>query len=188
MNWFKDSSRKETLKKLSWDFKNQEMVKEELGDTLRYTMDSHNITIGINKSEESIMVSLTAGSSYIGTYILDYFWSFDLKEEDKSKTLYSNLTKTIRPILKKFVKENIPTSLLCPFIRNAIQDLGRDNLVITNIPIINYSYDLPIEKDWRSTIYGTRYPSYKEQSFKQYTNNSIYSEENKNKPTGKFAL
>jgi len=186
MNWYKKASRSNLLQKLSWDYKGQEMSKLEFGDTVRYTMDSHDINLAMNKTDEEITVSITMGSAYVGTYILNSFWSFDLNDGDKARKLYGDLSKEIKPILARFIKEKIPTSLLCPFLRKIISQLNKEESVKTNIPIINYSYDLPIEEDWRETIYGKRYPKYKVESFKQYLNNSIYS--NKNSPTGKFSL
>ena len=186
MNWYKTSTRTNILKKVSWDYKGQEQDKIEMGDILRYSMDTHDINISLNKTDEEIMVSLTMGSAYVGTFILDCFWSFDLNEEEKARKLYKDLGNAIKPILKKFVKEKIPTCLLSPFLKKAIKDLSNSDYIRTNIPIINYSYDLPVEADWRETIYGKRYPKYKEESFKQYLNNNIYSGENI--PTGKFAL
>ena len=186
MNWYKHSSRASLLNKLSWDYKSQESKKIEFGDTMRYTMDSHDINIAMNKTDEEIIVSLTMGSAYVGTYILDSFWSFALSEESKAKKLYGALSSQIKPVLTKFVKERIPTSLLCPFLRKIISQLNKSDYIKTNIPSVNYSYDLPIEEDWRETIYGKRYPKYKEESFDQYLNNSIYNK--KNQPSGKFAL
>ena len=187
MNWYKNTSRSNLLKKLSWDFKSQEINKIEFGDTMRYTMDSHDINITLNKTDEEIIVSVTMGSAYVGTYILDSFWSFDLGEEERSRKLYGALSDKIKPVLTRFVKERIPTSLLSPFIRKIISELNVSDYVKTNIPIINYSYDLPLEADWRETIYGKRYPKYKEKSFKQHLNSSIYSDKD-NAPSGKFAL
>jgi len=186
MNWYKNANRLNNFKKISWDYKSQETNKIEFGDAMRYSMDSHDINIALNKTDEEIIASVTLGSAYVGTYILDCFWSFDLNEEKKAKKLYKDLSETIKPILKRFVKERIPTSLLSPFLRKAISKLNKSDYIKTNIPIINYSYDLPIEDDWRETIYGKRYPKYKEESFKQYLNSSLYI--GKNTPTGKFAL
>lgn len=188
MNWFKTASREDTLIKISWDFKNQEVEKIEMGDAMRYTMDSHDINIALNKTSNNIVVSLTMGSAYVGTYILDSFWSYELNEESKAKNLYKKLGQTIRPLVRDFINNKMPTSLLCPYIKEATFNMDRENVVRTNIPSINYSYDIAPEKDWRSTIYGNRYPKYEEPSFKQYLNNSIYSNDNPNKPAGKFAL
>jgi len=172
--------------KLSWDFKGQEIDKLEMGDCLRYTMDSHDINIARTKTDDEIIVSLTMGSAYVGTYILDCFWSFELDEVEKSKKLYNDITSTIKPILKRFTKERIPTSLLSPFIRKAVSELNNSDSVKTNIPAINYSYDIPLSDDWRQTLYGGRYPKYKEESFKQYLNNSYYL--NNNKIKGKYSM
>ena len=49
------------------------------------------------------------------------------------------------------------------------------------------SLTLKPSKDWDRNIYGPRYPSYKEESFDQYLNSSIYSND-EHAPVGKFAL
>jgi hypothetical protein len=170
----------------SFDYKGQENNKLELGDVMRYTMDSHDINLSINNTYDEIIVSLTMGSAYVGTYILDCFWSFDNSELDKARKLYKELATKIKPILARFVKEKIPTSLLCPFLRKEVAELNKADYIKTNIPVINYSYDLPVEGDWRETLYGNRYPKYKEESFTQYTNSSYYTKDNRVK--GKFSM
>lgn len=189
MNWYKTKTREDTLKKIasdSWDYKNQKNIRMEMGDTMRYTMDSHDINISMNKTNEEIIISLTMGSAYVGTYILDCFWSFNTDEEGKASKLFNKIGEAIRPILKKFIEEKIPTSLLCPFIKKSIHEMSKEYLIKTNIPSINYSYDIPPEEDWRSSIYGNRYLKYKEESFNQYLNSSIYNQNNT--LSGKFSL
>ena len=76
--------------------------------------------------------------------------------------------------------------ILHAVLRQRFKELEREDVIKTNIPIINYSYDIPYETDWRTTIYGPRYPHYEEKSFAGYLNSSLYM--GNNTPTGKFAL
>ena len=125
--------------------------------------------------------------AYLGTAQYSVFWVYDLDEEDKAIKVYKKINKIVKEIVKDFIENQKPTSLFDPALREQIQLIDNRNLVKTNIPVVNYSYDINYDKDWDKNIYGPRYPKYQEVSFNQYLNNSIYSN-NKKIPTGKFAL
>jgi hypothetical protein len=157
------------------------------GDIQRYVFDSQTVKVFLSRTEEKWSVSLMTNHTYIGTCGFSMFWVFDLNQGDKARQVYKDVDKIARDTIKEFVSEEKPTSIFYPTLRKKLKDITPEEDVIrTNIPTINYSYDLPLEDDWRKTIYGPRYPKYKEESFKQYLNNSVYSSENA--PTGKFAL
>ena len=110
-----------------------------------------------------------------------------MDKEKEANELFRVVSSIARETIEEFVSEEKPTVLLHAVLRQKFKKLKRGDVNKTNIPIINYSYDIPYETDWRKSIYGPRYPSYKEESFDQYLNSSIYSD-SKNAPTGKFSL
>ncbi len=156
------------------------------GDLQRYVFDSQTVKIFLTKTSMKWTVSLMTNHSYLGTAGFSIFWSFDLKKGDNAKKLFTKVGTITRGIIKEFVAEETPTSIFYPTLRKQLQKLEERDLIKTNIPCINYSYDIDYAADWRKTIYGPRYPTYKEESFSQYLNSSIYSQ--KNPPSGKFAL
>lgn len=196
MNWFSicqcnDLIKKDpeipSMKKLaSLDFKNQEGDWMMFGDVNRYVMDAYAVKLFLSKTDRGWTISLMTNHAYLGTAQYSVFWRFDLKDEEDARRVFKEVNKIVKETMTEFVKEEKPTSLFDPTLRSRIQDIDDADLVRTNIPIINYSYDIDYEKDWDRNIYGPRYPTYKEVSFNQYLNSSIYSKTNP--PTGKFAL
>ena len=170
----------------SYDWKNQMGNFVWFGDVNRYVMDSYTIKVYLSKTNENITISLMTNHSYLGTAQYCVFWAFNHNEEKQAIEIYKKLNKEVEKIVKDFVDNQKPTSLFDPALRSKVQLIGDRHLVRTNIPVINYSYDIDYEPDWDRNIYGPRYPTYKEVSFNQYLNSSIYSKNNP--PTGKFAL
>ena len=170
-----------------YDWKNQMGNFTWFGDVNRYVMDSYTIKVYLSKTHENITISLMTNHSYLGTAQYCVFWTFDFDEEKHAISIYKKINKVVKEIIKVFVAEQRPTSLFDPFLREKVQKIDDRHLVRTNIPTINYSYDIDYSKDWDKNIYGPRYPSYKEVNFKQYLNSSIYSD-GENAPAGKFAL
>jgi hypothetical protein len=200
MSWFDKTRVKQGFLKMAGASNNTGDLKTELdwrgqaedflwfGDTQRYVFDSQTVKIFLSRTSEKWAVSLMTNHTYIGTCGFSIFWTFDLSEGKEAKRIYKLVDETAREIIKEFIEQEKPTSTFYPTLRRRLRDItDRDNMVRTNIPAINYSYDLPLEEDWRETIYGKRYPAYKEESFDQYLNSSIYHKD-KEAPTGKFAL
>ena len=199
MNWFDKTQLKGGMIKIAAQ-QNSDTLKTQLdwrgqvedflwfGDIQRYVFDSQTVKIFLSRTSKKWSVSLMTNHTYIGTCGYSVFWLFDLNEGEKAKAIYKKVDKVARDVIKEFVAEEKPTSIFYPTLRRRLKDITpEENVIRTNIPSINYSYDLPLEEDWRKTIYGPRYPKYKEESFKQYLNSSVYSDR-KNAPTGKFAL
>jgi hypothetical protein len=199
MNWFDKTNLKQEMIKISsakdetdnlntkLDWRGQAEDFLWFGDIQRYVFDSQTVKIFLSKTDKKWAVSLMTNHTYIGTCGFSIFWTFDLSESQEAKKVYKLVDKIARDTIKEFVEQEKPTSIFYPTLRKRLRDItNRKDMVRTNIPVINYSYDLPLEEDWRKTIYGPRYPKYKEESFDQYLNNSIYSKDNP--PTGKFAL
>lgn len=174
-----------TATKLDW--KNQAEDYLEFGNFQRYVCDSQTIKIFLTKTNEKYAVSLITTHTYLGTAGWSIFWTFTLDQKKEAEQVYDKVSEISRETAEEFVKKEIPTVLLHAVLRQKFKHLERGDVVRTNIPTINYSYDLDYETDWRKSIYGTRYPTYKEVSFDKYLNSSVYSNGD-NAPTGKFAL
>lgn len=158
MNWYKCAS---------YDYKNQEILQDSLSDIMRYTFDSYSLNMSKNKTKDHITVSMVMSHSYLGSLIYNYFLSFDLDQEKEASSAFKEMTKITQNTMSEFVENEIPSNLLHSYLRKRYKVLGDDNIIKTNIPSINYSFDLEYEDDWRSQIYGKRYPKHKEISFRQ---------------------
>ena len=169
------------------DWKDQSEDSIDFGNFQRYVCDSQTVKVFLTKTNAKYAVSLITNHTYLGTVGWSIYWEFGLEQKKEAGKLFEKVSRISREVVKKFVNEEIPTVLLHPTLRQKFKNIKRGDVVRTNIPGINYSYDVPYETDWRQTIYGNRYPTYKEENFDQYLNSSFYRH-NDNFSKGKFAL
>ena len=173
MAWYQRISKqtKSSVKTAAYDYKNQDtFLDESVGDVQRYVLDSYVIKLFKSKTSKKISISLTGSHNYLGSVQFSFFFASALNEDAKATQVIKELDKLVKNTCHDFIEEERPTNLLFGFLKKEIQKKYRDYFVKTNIPSINFSYDLPVEADWRLSIYGTRYPGYSEKSFKQNYN------------------
>ena len=195
MNWYPEKQVKNHIiktaslgsslsTKVDWRGQAEDCI--EFGNFQRYVCDSQTIKVFLTQTNNKIAVSLVTNHTYLGTAGWSIFWTFELNQQKEAKELFKVVSLIARETTEEFIREEKPSVLLHAVLRQKYKKLERKDVVRTNIPIINYSYDISYETDWRKSIYGPRYPTYKEVSFDKYLNKNIYS--GKNTPTGKFSI
>lgn len=150
---------------------NQWASAQTMYDVQRYVMDSYSVKTALSKSDDAIHISLLCNHNFLGTLSWDAYWIYPLKEEKKARSSYNKVITAIKETMEGFIKERKPTSIFWPTIRVNVTDvIDADNRVHTNIPSVNYTKDVKYEADWRKSLYGSRYPAYKELSYEEYIN------------------
>lgn len=161
----KSASSKEAAK----DWKNQDIYFDgELDEVQRYKLDPYHVTIVQTETRKKIAANIRVKHASLGPVIWTHYLTFDKEDHAECRRVMKSWVKIVKDTMTRFVEEEIPTSVFIPTIRRSIADTeNRDNTIKTNIPHINFSYDLKPAADWRETIYGPRYPAYDEESFDQ---------------------
>jgi len=182
MNWYKSKVSKGIVKiashlKMAADVDNlspdnQNASQLDIFDIQRYVMDSYTIKVAISSTSKKISVSIQTNHGFLGSIVWAEYWYYDLDEYKKAKNTYDKLNEIVQRVTHRFVDEEIPTPLLWPFIKKESDTIDPKGAYRSNIPCVNYSDDYSnlMSPDWRSNIYGTRYPKYQEVSYKQYLN------------------
>lgn len=159
MSWYKKSQ---------FDFKHQKSLNETIGDIQRYVLDPYHFEVYISKTSKKYSVSIVGQHNYLGSYIYNKFWLFKLNEEERAQNVYKEVSQKLKDIMEDFVENEIPTSCIFPRLNSAFKHLEKDHTIRHNIPFLNYAKDIEVVNDWRSSIYGKRYPSYNETNISDY--------------------
>jgi len=175
MNWYNQSGSRFVAKNMiktassspSISGDNQEGLFISLFDMQRYVMDAYSIKTSMSTTNRNIKIAIMINHAFLGSIGWDEYWSYDLNEKKKAKKTFDKINNVIKTTIEEFVKEEIPTSIFCPAVRAKIEELDKGAVSSTNIPSVNYSRRYKLEPDWRSNIYGTRYPKYSEPSYDQ---------------------
>jgi len=142
-------------------------------DVQRYAMDSYAIRTSLSKTLDKLSVGITCNQSDLGGMVWCRYWYYDLNEFDKAKATYEAVNKSVKKVVEKFVDEEIPTPMLWAFMRKDTDEIDPEANSHNGIPYVNYleqNYRKEFSPDWRSNIYGTRYPKHHEVSYRQHKN------------------
>ena len=169
MSWYSNISHKKMIKTANGDAvaDNQDASFDVLFDVKRYVMDSYTVKTAISTTKNNVAVTLLCNHAFLGTIAWDAYWTFEIENADRAKKLYIKINKIIKEVCESFVENETTTSIFWPTLRSKVEMLEKDKQAATYIPSINYARDIPIEPDWRSNIYGTRYPKYTEPNYSQ---------------------
>lgn len=149
---------------------NQDAGTETIYDVQRYVMDYYITRIALSKTGKKISVTIVINSGMFGNTVWQQYWFYDLDELSRAKSTYNKVKDVVKDTTTEFVEKEIPTPLYWAHIKKRTLDIDPDATHRTNIPNINYykNYQKDEEVDWRSSLYGNRYPKYMEESEKQY--------------------
>lgn len=178
MTWFKSAQQKNgdsnLLKTIESQIKDMAVSKHQEGhsftlyDVQRYIIDSYAVRLALSETPIDIKVSVMINHNFLGSVAWSEYWSFEKDEKSTAKKFYKEIAQEVEKINDEFIVERKPTSIYAPTLRSRLEKMYKKDRTHTNIPVVNYSHDLETEPDWRSNIYGTRYPGYVEKSHKQF--------------------
>jgi len=130
-----------------------------LGDPVRYMIDAHDLRVYTTALPNKITVSVTLLHSSFGTVMWQDFWVFKTSELSAAESTFEKVKAVAKDVMDKFRSEGIPTTILHSFLREGVRNIDIERKPSTRIPSINWARSQSGVSDWRSSIYGTRYPT-----------------------------
>lgn len=157
MAWYKQAS-KSSAPISEESGKKQDSWNIDLGDYQRWVVDAYNVATHLTKTKYKIAVSITVNKIHNGTVMLQVFWKYGLDEEKRAKKTYAEVKTALTKIFNELSDEEAPSALYESMIRVDCSKIDPEKLAQTTIPHINWAQKTTYERDWRSSIYGNRYP------------------------------
>jgi hypothetical protein len=137
----------------------QEGWRDDFGDIQRYIYDAYDCRVYMSKlANEKITVSVSMAHLQYGHIMYQDFWKFDVNDLSSARATYSKVKTAVSDVFEQFRSNDIPNNLLHSYIREKIRYIDIDKKPETRIPCIEWAKSQPGVSDWRSSIYGTRYP------------------------------
>jgi len=141
-------------------------------DIQRYVFDSYAVKTALSQTDKKISVSIAANHAFLGTITWDQYWFYDLDEIDKARETYKKVNQVVSDVSTEFIDAggDMPTPMFWGYLKKKCDDIDNEATIRYNIPSINYAnqYRHLSNPDWRSNIYGNRYPKHSEDSHKDY--------------------
>jgi len=141
-------------------------------DIQRYVFDSYTVKTALSQTDRKISVSILTNHAFLGTIAWDQYWFYDLDDMKTAKKTYKSVNGIVKDVMEEFIAADgdMPTPMFWGYLKKACDDVDNSATIRSNIPYINYAnqYRHLSNPDWRSNLYGGRYPKYQENSFKDY--------------------
>lgn len=158
MAWYKQSSKKEQIPGDEIKSKIQDQWIVHIGDFQKWPTDAYDCAICISETNYKIAVSISIQTSHSGTMMYQLFWKYGLNEKDRAKKTYKEAIEAVSKIIVEISEEEMPSSLFESMTRTDCSLIDTEKIAKTTIPHINWSQKVKYERDWRSSLYGNRYP------------------------------
>lgn len=159
MTWYKQSSKsKSHAPSFESAGKMQDSWNTNLGDYQRWVVDAYTASAYITKTNYKITVALTINKVHLGTIMLQMFWKYSLDEETRARKTYEKVKEALNKIFGEMSDEEMPSALYESMVRVDCGKIDPDKIAKTTIPHINWAQKETYERDWRSSLYGNRYP------------------------------
>jgi hypothetical protein len=159
MNWYK-RSQVGLIKTAA--FKQEEWA-HSFGDYQRWVVDAYEVRLFKTKTPAKITISLNVWNGHLGEMTFQEFWKYGSNEDSKASTAYRKMVGIAEDVTKQFTSgedSEAPNNQIANVLRAKMWEADRENLAKSNIPSINYSRQkASYEPDWRSSLYGNRYPT-----------------------------
>lgn len=150
MSWYKKAFKQE-----KWEY--------GFGDYQRWIIDAYEVKVHLTEVPKKFAVSLTVSNLHDAGIVYQQFWKYSKSDGSRARSTFDSVVKVAKEVVDIFTKgddEQAPNNLIASHLRTLTWDIDRDGLAKTNIPTINYAIDKgEYESDWRSQIYGKRYPT-----------------------------
>jgi len=130
-------------------------------DTNRHCTDDYAVNVAIQETEDSYSVGLYVVNQKLGIACYRDYWHYKKDEKPASLKVYNELNKRAAQVVNDFQYYHWPVSIIQSKIVNALQDVDLPHREKSGVSQYNtYLTEVQVDSDWRSLIYGGRYPKY----------------------------
>lgn len=148
--------------KQSWMYKfaEQSVTKsytETFADLDRYTTDLYDAVVSVSKHKFGISVGAQIYSTHIGVTSYCQYWHYKGNELKLANKTFEQIKEAIKSAKAEIEFNMLPMPSVMTIMRNKLAFLDlehRENPIVGNNRYLGEQY----EADWRSSLYGNRYP------------------------------
>lgn len=162
MNWYHSAKKKPPILVKKAQTFIQEKWEAQIGDYQRWVIDTFSCALFLTKTAKMVTISLNIWNWHNSTMMFQDFWKYGVKEEKKARSSFEKMKVAGQKVIDDYTKgerSEAPNCMIFTGMRKDFWNIDREHLAKTNIPHINYARQkADYENDWRSTLYGNRYP------------------------------
>jgi len=130
----------------------------EISDVDRYTTDKYFANLTLQETIDKYSVGFQMYNYQVGITGAVQYWHYDKDEFSRAKKTFTAAKTALRDMMTDLEYLRPPMAIITPMIRAALHPIDIPKKERSGNYFFNWFKELPKESDWRTTLYGDRYP------------------------------
>lgn len=130
----------------------------EIADVDRYATDKYFANLTLQETDKLYSIGFQMYNYQVGITGAVQYWHYEKEELAEAKKTFKELKKVLTKTMSKIEYHRPPMAVITPMIRAAFQPIDLRHKERSGNYFYNWFEELPKESDWRTTLYGNRYP------------------------------
>lgn len=131
----------------------------EIADVDRYATDKYFANLTLLETDNLYSIGFQMYNYQVGITGAVQYWHYEKNELDRAKKAFNEIKTALIETMSGIEYHRPPMAVITPMVRAALQNIDIGRKERSGNYFHNWFEELPKESDWRTTIYGDRYPS-----------------------------
>ncbi len=132
--------------------------KFEISDVDRYATDKYLANLTLQETDRLYSIGFQMYNYQVGITGSVQYWHFEKDELDRAKKAFNEIKIALQETMSDIEYHRPPMAIITPMVRAALQNIDVGRKERSGKYFHNWFEELSKEADWRTTLYGNRYP------------------------------
>ena len=131
----------------------------EIADVDRYATDKYFANLTLQETDKLYSIGFQMYNYQVGITGAVQYWHYEKNEFGQAKKSFNELKRILIKTMSDIEFHRPPMAVITPMVRAAFQPVDLRHKERSGNYFYNWFEELPKEPDWRTTLYGKRYPA-----------------------------
>lgn len=131
----------------------------EIADVDRYATDKYFANLTLQETDKLYSIGFQMYNYQVGITGSVQYWHYEKNELSQAKKTFKELKRVLAKTMSKIEFHRPPMAVITPMVRAAFQPIDLRHKERSGNYFYNWFEELSKEPDWRTTLYGNRYPA-----------------------------
>lgn len=132
--------------------------KFEIADVDRYATDKYFANLALQETTNLYSIGFQMYNYQVGLTGAVQYWHYEKNELDRAKKTFNEIKIALQETMSDIEYNRPPMAVITPMVRAALQSIDIGRRERSGNYFHNWFEEVFKEPDWRTTIYGNRYP------------------------------
>lgn len=131
---------------------------DNFADIDRVASDRYTVTLTLQGNKLGYFLGCLVSAGQLGIAAYVEYWYYKHDELKQARSTFKSIKEQMLKVKQQIEVEKLPYCLIRPYFTDAVRQVDVEHKERSGIDIFNRFQLNDVERDWRETIYGNRYP------------------------------